>query len=261
MDATRILDFFPLWGLSLATVAVVALAVEIGYRIGKLRRQQAHAEKDTPVSTIVGSTLGLLGFILAFTFGMAASRFDGRKEIVLEEANAIGTTYLRAALLPATQGTEIRKLLRNYVDQRLLATQPGDVETALRTSEELHHALWSQVTIVAAADQRSVITGLFVQSLNEMIDLHSKRVLYGLHNRIPESIWLALYFITILSMSSLGYQEGLAGSRRSLTVFALILTFSAVILLIADLDRPYEGQLRVSQQSMESLREQMRADS
>jgi hypothetical protein len=83
--------------------------------------------------------------------------------------------------------------------------------------------------------------------------LHSKRVTFALHNRIPGMVWLALYFIAILAMMALGYQEGLSGSRRSLAVLALVLTFSAVMLLIADLDRPQEGLLRVSQRAMMDL--------
>ena len=118
-------------------------------------------------------------------------------------------------------------------------------------------APWSQATAAATTDPHSIITGLFIQSLNEVIDLHSKRVMFALRNRIPEVVWLALYFITVLAMGALGYQEGLARSRRSLAVLALMLTFSAVILLIADLDRPGQGLLRVSQKSMLDLRQSL----
>jgi hypothetical protein len=120
-------------------------------------------------------------------------------------------------------------------------------------SGQLHAALWAQASEVAAQDPRSIIAGLFIQSLNETIDLHSTRVLIALRNRVPLLVWLALYFLAILAMAALGYQQGLSGSLRSVAVLALALAFAAVLLLIADLDRPQEGLLRVSQQAMIDL--------
>jgi hypothetical protein len=108
------LDALPLWGVFVAILIVVLLSVECGYRLGRYRRNRHEQEKETPVGTMVGATLGLLAFILAFTFGLAAARFDTRRQVLLDEANAIGTTYLRAGMLPE-QRNEIRTLLRNYV--------------------------------------------------------------------------------------------------------------------------------------------------
>src|SRR5262245_51295921 len=134
MDSTSLLDRLPLWGLFLATVAVVAASVEVGFQLGQYRRQQTDQEKEAPVGAIVGATLGLLAFMLAFTFGLASSRFDARRSVVLEESNAIGTTYLRAGLLPEPNAKEIRKLLREYVDVRLNAVQADNVEDGLAKS-------------------------------------------------------------------------------------------------------------------------------
>ena len=258
MDATRLLDHLPLWGLFVATIIVVVLSVEGGYRLGKYRRARSEQEKDAPVGAIVAATLGLLAFMLAFTFGLAATRFDARRMLVLEESNAIGTANLRAGLLPEPNRSEIRKLFREYVDVRLEAVKPGATEEAISKSSELHRALWSQASEVAAQDNRSILTGVFIQALNEVIDLHAKRVMFGLRNRIPELVWLVLYFMAIVSMTALGYQEGISGSRRSLAVLALAFTFSAVMLLIADLDRPQEGLLRVGQRAMIDLRESLK---
>ena len=98
---------------------VYGLALEGGYRLGRWRHDRPAEEKETPVGAMVGSILGLLAFLLAFTFGMAATRFEARRQAVLDEANAIGTTYLRARLLPEPQRTESAKLLREYVDVRI----------------------------------------------------------------------------------------------------------------------------------------------
>ena len=134
-------DWLPLWALFGATVALILLVVEAGFRVGRWRQRRAEHEREAPVGAIVAAGLGLLAFLLAFTFGMAASRFDTRRGLVLDEANAIGTTYLRAALLPEPHRTEIRTLLRDYVDLRLEAVQPGMSVPARERSEELQSRL------------------------------------------------------------------------------------------------------------------------
>jgi hypothetical protein len=247
-------DVLPLPGVYLVIALVALLAVELGFRLARNRLLRSPPENEAPVGAIVGATLGLLAFLLAFTFGLAASRFDARKGLVLDEANAIGTTYLRAALLPDPQRSEIRKLLREYVDVRLQITQPDHAQQALRRSVELQDELWSHS--VAVADKVAAPTAaLFITSLNELIDLHAKRVNLGIRNRVPISIWIVLYFVSIVTMMAVGYYAGLTASRRSPAILALVLTFSAVILLIADLDRPYEGLLTVSQQAILDLRD------
>jgi hypothetical protein len=258
MEVNGLLDPFPLWVLFPVTVAVTLISVELGYRVARYRRQRTQEEKEAPIGSMVGATLGLLAFMLAFTFGMAANRFEDRRQVLLSEANAIGTTYLRAAMLPEPMRTEIRNLLREYVDVRLEGTQPGKVDQAISKSEGLHDRLWSQA-VVAAEKDRSPITGLFIQSLNELIDLHAKRVMAGLRSRVPGPIWIGLYVLAILSMAAMGYHEGLTSSKRSVAVVAVVLAFSAVLILIADLDRPGQGWLRVSQQSMIDLRNSMSA--
>jgi hypothetical protein len=205
---------------------------------------------------MVAAILGLLGFLLAFTFGMAASRFDTRRELVLDEANAIGTTYLRAALLPEPHRTEVRALLRDYVGLRLEAVQQGAAVAALARSEELQGRLWAQAVMVGEKSP-SPITGLFIQALNDVIDLHAKRVTMGMRNRIPVTIWGALYFTAILAMAGVGYHAGLTSTTRPLATLALVVTFSGVLWLIADLDRPQEGLLKVSQQAMIDLRKSL----
>lgn len=257
MPITGLLDFLPLWSILPLTVAVALLSVELGYRLATYRQLHSQEEKESPVSGMVGATLGLLAFMLAFTFGLAGSRFEDRRQVLLSEANAIGTTYLRAAMLPEPMRTETQNLLREYVDARLEAIQPGKLDQALKRSEELHKRLWLQA-IAATEKDRSDITGLFVSSLNEVIDLHAKRVMAGLRSRVPGVIWIVLFVLAILAMVIMGYHSGLAHSRRSIAVIALVIGFSSVLYLIADLDRPGQGSLQVSQQSMIDLRQSMR---
>ena len=109
----------PLWIIFAATLAIIMLSIYFGIFISRVRRKNTTTEDDFPVNTIVGATLALLGFILAFTFGFTTSRFDSRKQLLLDEVNSIGTTYLRAGFLPEPHCTEVRNLIRNYVDLRI----------------------------------------------------------------------------------------------------------------------------------------------
>ena len=256
MQYNEPLDALPLWGLFLVILLVVLLSVECGYRLGKFRRSRSEQEKEAPVGTMVGATLGLLAFILAFTFGLAAARFDTRRQVLLDEANAIGTTYLRAGILPE-QREEIRALLRDYVGTRLEAIRSGNIAEGIRQSENIQHQVWAQAVAVGEKNPNSIVVGLFIQSLNEVIDLHAKRVQAGLRSRIPGPIWVGLFAVAALSLATMGYHAGLVGTRRSLAVLAVAFTFSVVIELIADLDRPQEGVLRVSQRALLDVQQSM----
>jgi hypothetical protein len=109
---------------------------------------------------MVGATLGLLAFILAFTFGLASSRFDNRRQLLLDEANALGTTYLRAGMLPEW-GEEVRRLLRDYIGHRLDAVRSGDVTEGIRRSENIQQQVWTEAETVAQKNPNSIVVGLF----------------------------------------------------------------------------------------------------
>lgn len=247
------LDYIPLWLLFAATVLLVLAAIEGGSRLASFRKRLSEKTIDAPIGSVVGGILGLLGFLLAFTFGIAASRFDSRRELLLNEVNALGTCYLRAGLVPNEERLETRKLLREYVHLRAeVAKQPQALSQVLTRSDTLHDQLWAQAILVARKDSSSEMHALFIDSLNEVIDFHTKRVVVSQY-RIPDVIWMALYGVSILSMVGVGYQFGLAGTRDVAISFCLALAFSIVIVLIADLDRVYEGTLQVSQQPMIEL--------
>lgn len=256
MQGTEPLDVLPLWVLLIGIMCVVLLSVEGGYRVGQARARRAH-EMETPVGEMVASTLGLLAFILGFTFGLAASRFDAKRQLLVDEANAIGTTYLRAEMLPERRD-EIRTLLRDYVDIRIDAITPDKLAQGVRRSEDIQNRLWALTVPIAVQHPDSVIVGLFVQTLNDVIDLHTKRLNAAVRNRIPFAIWAALYGISVFSFAAMGYHSGLTGTSRSLVIIVVAFTFSVVIVLIADLDRSQEGVLRVSPQALIDLRQSMK---
>lgn len=252
-----ILDPLPLWGFFLAACSLFWIAIEGGYRLGCWRHARAADERDQPVGAMVGSILGLLALVLAFTFSLAASRFDDRRQVVLEEANAIGTAYLRTDLLTDPHRSEAARLLREYVDVRIQRIREKRIREAIAESEAIHQQLWTTAIAAAKTDPQSEMIALFVSALNHVIDMHSKRVLIAVRSRIPLMIWTAMVGLAVLGMSSIGYQAGIATTRRSPAMSGLVLAFAFVLYLIADLDRGGEGLFQVSQAAMEDLQQSM----
>jgi len=251
------LDFLPLWVLFLLTVAGVLLCIEAGYRLARHRAASDDHEKESSAGAMANASLGLLAFLLAFTFGFAANRVEARRNLMLDEVNAIGTTWLRTATLPEAERAQPRALLREYVDTRLAAARSPDVEVEIRRSVELQTRLWEHAAALAVRQPTSIVVGLYLQTLNETIDLHTKRVTETLRLRVPGVVWTVLYLVTALSMAEMGYHMGLGGIRRPLSTPALAITFASVVLLIADLDRPQSGWIRGSQEPMLELRQSM----
>ncbi len=257
MDFGNWIGMLPLWALFVLTSALCMSAVEGGAALaGMVLRHKHEKEPEAPLGSLVGSVLGLLAFILAFTFGMTSSRFDARRQLVLDEANAIGTTYLRADLLPEKEGLEVRRLLREYADLRL-NTANRNVNEIVKSSADIHRRLWSQAKLLVREEMDSELRSLFVASLNELIDLHQSRVTIGLQYHIPGTVWLAVYVLTMLSMLAVGYQVGMSGIRRLRGTPVLAAAFSLVIVMTADIDRPAEGLLRVSQQPLADVQQMM----
>ncbi len=241
----------------MATLLFILLSVECGYQWAKKKRR-SEVEKEAPVGAMVGAVLGLLAFILAFTFGMAAERYHDRKLALLDEANAIRSTYWQAGMIPEPYRTEVRKILRNYVQERLqwAGVEKGPAGQAQNDSwSDLLDQLWAQAAAVGAQNPGGV--DVFLGSVSQMIDLRTARVMLRERSHIPGAFWVALFVIAILSLAAMGYHSGIAGTNRSPVTLAVAIAFSVVILLIVDLDRPGEGFINVSQQVMIDLQDWM----
>jgi hypothetical protein len=250
-------DDLSLWVLFVATVSILSLSYEGGFRAGRWRSQRQNHELEPVVRSMVTAMLSLLTFILAFTFWIAASHFDAARQSLLNEVNAIRTVYLRADLFPDPHRTEIRNLLREYVDVRVEGVRTGKIRQAVLRSEELHGQLWSHAIAAKEKTSSPIFAGYFIQSLNEMIALHTRRVTVGLDFRIPNTIWFVLFVIAVLAVTAVGSHGGLTRARRPLVVSAFVLIFSVAMLLIMDLDRPWWGLLKISRQAMIDLQNSM----
>ena len=216
--------------------------------------------------SVVAASLGLLAFMLAFTFNIAANRFSDRKQLLLDEVNSIGTTYLRADFLPDTPADETKKLLREYVDLRVSLAErdmwmkPENIRELINRSDSIHSKLWAQIVPVGIQNPDSEIIGLFISSLNELIDLQTERIVVALQYHIPGTIWGALYLLSILAFGLVGYELGAAQSGSVLVSVIMAITFSTVILLITDLDRPLQGHIMVSHEPVIQLQQKLNLD-
>ncbi|MCK6474236.1 MAG: hypothetical protein L6R28_21155 [Planctomycetes bacterium] len=251
----------PVWGILIATAVLVAASIEAGFRMGAAAHRNSAGEKESPVSSIAGTVLGLGAFLLAFTFGIVSDRFDARKALVREEANAIRTAWLRSEFLPEADRTEAQRLYREYLDQRLRVIQSLISEDIIPDqihveSRRIRNRLWSMAVAHARTDMNSDVAALYIESVNEIISIHALRVAIGLQARIPGGIWLALYLLTCLGMWCVGYQAGIAGSKRSWAKLILVISFSLVFAMIESLDRP-GGFIQVSQQPLADLQKEL----
>lgn len=247
MPYTQWSDTLPQWGSFLLSFSIIGCALAVGFLIGMYDHRKSSAEPTRPIGSIVGATLGLLAFFLAFTFGYSANRFDVRKQLVRQDGTALTTAYMRATLLPEPYGSTMQNLLQEYIELREQPTS-GQIAFLLQRSEEIHLELWSQIRELSRNNQGTKVR-LMIQSLNDLMTVHNNRVAVGL-DRIPTMIWIALYSIAIMAMLGIGYQSGLSGARRPMVSICLAIAFSVVITLIADLDQGLEGSLRVNQRPM-----------
>ena len=239
-------------------IALIALVVfELGYRHGRWWQERTPEEKEGPTGMIVGSLLSLMAFLLAITMGMASERYIKRHALVLEEANSIGTPYLRAGYLPEKEALLSRAYIEEYVLLRTGSGEADEVNTRITQSVVLHEQLWSTAEQLARRHYDSPVLALYIDAFNDTIDLHETRVAGGIYSRVPATIVILLLLGSMLTMGMVGYNVGLTRRRSPVTAIVLIGVLAAVITLIIDLDRPQGGFLTVSQQPLIDLQKQI----
>lgn len=237
--------------------ATMAIAIEVGNRIGGINRKSASESTKTHVNAIQASVLGVLALLLGFTFSLALQRFDSRSEAVVEEANAIGTTYLRARLLPTSVRSEVQKLLHRYVNFRVeagavsLVSEP-ERQALVTQANQVLDVLWECARQAAEEAPNPVTSGLFIQSLNDTIDAFGRRDA-ALSRHVPEIIWFLLFGTLLLTGGVVGYSSGVAGHRAPAVTFILVLLIVVLTFVIIDLDRPRRGLIQVDQTSFLQL--------
>jgi CDP-diglyceride synthetase len=250
-------------GLAVGLFLVLIAALASGYWLGRRTRANTDETAKSQSSTIQGAIIGVLALLLAFTLSMAITRFETRRQLVLDEANAIGTTYLRSKMLPAPYAAQAAAVLRQYVDNRLEFYNAGIDETRFNAANDqvgqLQNRLWAIATAASAQDNRAIPTGLFVQALNDTIDLQAKR-LAAARNTVPETVILLLFAVAAATAAVVGYNSGLSNQRRVFAALMLVFLITLIIWVLIDLDRPRRGLILVSQQSMIDLQQTIKQD-
>ena len=256
-----IIDQIPLGILFFLTAILLLIAIELGYRIGKTHPEESRKSKEKITASNVSAILGMLAFILVFTFGIVYSRYDSKKELVRDEANLIRTAWLRSDFLPEQDRAEAAALFLRYVDIHLEVAESKDLSklpALLKESEQIQERLWDMAVVNARTDMNSDVYALFIESLNEMFNQQALRIEVGVQARIPGAIWLLLYLLIMLAMFGIGYETAIVGSSRGSWVTpVMIISFSLMITLIASLDRPDSNLIPVSQQAIVDLRSWM----
>ena len=250
----------PFW-VSLILACSLVAAAEVGYWLVNHRAKKGPERFGKgDIALILGAVLTLLSLLLGFTYSMSEGRFEARRELVVQEANAIGTTYLRAQTLQEPRSSDAQELLRQYVNLRVeLATTNEITPAAIREAEsrtkKLHNLLWAQA-VSQAKESPTPVSSLYLQTLNEMIDLHTKR-LAAYQNRVPLAIYLVLCGVSVSAVFLMGFYIGFSKHRAHIMTMMLALLVASVMWLILDLDQPTSGSIRTSQQSLIDLQQDL----
>jgi hypothetical protein len=251
-------------GLVAALLLLTAVAaIEIGFRFGHRTNDSADDDAKVHVNATQSSTLGILALLLAFTFSLSLQRFDTRSDAVVDEANAIGTAYLRAQLLPPALRQEVRSLLRDYVDLRVQADAVSTVHeewhVLLVKATRVQTALWDDARRAAEMDPNPVTSGLFIQALNDLIDSFGRRDA-ALNRHVPEVVLWLLFVTFLITALIFGFAAGVGGNRPSAVSFAMVVLIVVLIFVVLDLDRPRRGLIVVSEQSLLDLQASIREE-
>jgi hypothetical protein len=247
---------FPLLVFALSFV-ILFLAAHVGDFL-RNRVLPLKEEGREDFSVVLGATLTLLALLVGFSFSMAVSRYDLRKNYEEAEANAIGTEYVRADLLPARDAATIRELLKKYVDQRVLFYTTRNQQTLAKINAdtaELQKELWSAV-LPGAAAQPTPPVALVVSGVNDVLNSQGYTQA-AWWNRIPIAAWGLMAAIAICCNLLIGY----GAHRTDRRIFLIVpIAVSTAFLLISDIDSPRGGAIRVAPQNLQSLSESLRTE-
>lgn len=239
------------------------LLIEAGYRIGLRANGSVNDAAASQIYSIQSSILGILALLLAFTFSLALQRYDTRSEAVVNEANAIGTAYLRVDLLPESVRNDIRQLMRDYLDKRIEASavtlaNDAERESLVAKASDTANAIWKLAMQAAAEDPGPVTTGLFIQAFNAALDALGTRNA-ELERHVPEPVLLLLYLTFMLTGAIVGYASGVRGHRVAFATYVMVGLIVVLVFTVVDLDRPRRGLIQIDQSSLRELQAQMMA--
>lgn len=245
------------FSLVVGLFALLLIAAEAGFRISRSWIRRIGDVDKSQTSTLQAAVLGLMGLLAGFSLSMAVARFDARRQLIIEEANAIGTCYLRSSLLPQPHADRVAARLRDYIDLRIrfaeLLSRGAELDRLIRDTRALQSQLW-QDAVAANEAAPTVATGLFVQSLNSVIDIESVN-LQAIDNHVPFAVVVLLLLSASASCLLIGYANGQGGHRNQFVTSMMTALLAFVLIIIVDLDRPRVGLIRLGHQCLVELRD------
>lgn len=246
----------PVWLVCLGTLGLCLLAARLGEWLQTRRRAASDEDGSAQEGYVLSSVLGLLALLLGFTFSLAIDRYDTRRMLVLDEANAIRTAFLQGDTFGDPHRSQLKGLLLSYVDNRLALGQSTDrLETArlLAASENLQSRLWA-ATVAAVAPVRDDVAAAFMESMSNVIEVGTARRT-ARETHVPPRVFVFLFLYLLMSALMLGFS--MRGQRRVATVALLALTTMCYVLII-DIDSATRGGVREDQRPMQELRAALR---
>ncbi len=236
--------------VALGVLLLLLTGLEVGYRLGSRTAGGPDSRAGSQVGTVQGALLGLLGLLLGFSFAAAGARFLERQDLIVDEANAVGTASLRADLMTKEARTEFRRALREYTTHRLKVSR--EIRRGLKEADQLeierfHDRLWN--TAVRGVDGRADYAVVVLPAVNDVIDLHSTRVAAG-HKHLPMLIMGLLVACSVLAVGVIGYGAGIGRRRRLALTMPLALLIGVALWVTIDLDRPRAGLLQLNDEPL-----------
>lgn len=259
-DAEALLQATPLWMAAFGLLALLVLACEIGFYTHRQTDAPLRGDSSTDEGYILAAALGLLSLMIGFTFSLALERYETRRDLVVAEANAIGTAYLRAQLFDAPAAADFTRHLRSYVDTRLVFFASDDDAARLERADVeaagFQRQLWATTLQLTASDRASPRTAAFVGAVTSMFDLQAARQA-ARRARVPFEVLASLMLFASITALILGYVLGGANQRHRVVTTLLFVLVTLSITITLDLDRPGSGNIRFSGQPLLDVRAAM----
>ena len=240
--------------VAVGILLVLFISLEAGFRIGRYAASRSDAGAGAQVGAVQGALLGLLGLLLGFSFAAAGARFIERQDLIVSEANAIGTAYLRADRLDEPFRGELKGAIRSYVEHRVQLTgrlREGFSAADGADIDRLHQQMWS-AAIAGVKNQPGTMVSI-LPPLNDVIDLHSTRLYAGMKH-LPTIVMGLLVASSMLSIGVIGYGHGTGGRRRAALTVPLAIVIGVALWVTIDLDRPRAGLIQLNDLPLQSLK-------
>jgi hypothetical protein len=256
MITSQTLDLLSPWLIFFLITVSLLLVFEASIRSGRIIQKRWPDKSDAGVGTKVSAALTILALLLAFIINFSINIFNGRRQLVVSEANAIGTAYLRSGYLSEPYKAESRQLLRDYLEFRLQVVDPTKSEDAITRSELMQDRLWILAEDLArTADSPSA--ALYILSLNEVFNLHTERLNAEMEFRVPAIMIYGMFGVSVLTMILIGINDGYHERDNRIALIVLVLILSLVFLLLIGLDRSNAGPIQVPLKPLFNLQQKL----